>query len=527
MRQEKRYVTTPIYYVNDRPHIGHVFTTTVTDVVARFHRLRGVDTFFLTGTDEHAAKVAEAAAAHGRTPQDWADEYAQGFQEAFARLGMSHDDFIRTSQERHTQRVSRYIAELLESGDVYAGAYEGWYDPGQEEYVPETRARETDYKSPISGKPLVRKREKNYFFRLSAYAEALRRWLEERPDAVRPEARRREVLGRIEEGLNDVPISRSGSGGWGIAVPGDPEQTIYVWIDALFNYLTAVDTDERRHYWPCDVHFIGKDILWFHAVVWPAVLMALRKRPGFAWVELPSCVYAHSFWIAEGMKMSKMSGNFVDLEELDAYVQEFGLDALRYFLATRGPLGSTDSDFARARFVEVYNADLANTLGNSLSRVGNMAGRYLDGRFSQSVPERGPCREAADRCVPRAVAAYEQLELDEAAAEALALVRSVDLFIQATEPFKLAKDPAHAAEVGPILHQCAEALRLAALLLWPILPERMTTALRRLGCVKQASLLAETGTGRLDPWLQWGGLELGHTLESGPPLFPRREDAGS
>ncbi len=525
MSGESFYVSTPIYYVNELAHIGHVFTTAVADVVARFHRLRGLDTFFLTGTDEHAAKVAEAAAKHGRTPQDWADECAQGFQEAFARFGMSHDDFIRTSQERHTQRVRLYIAELLESDDVYAGTYEGWYDPGQEEYVPESRARESDYRSPISGKPLVRKHEKNYFFRLSAYADALRSWLNENPDAVQPEARRHEVLGRIEGGLNDVPISRSGSGGWGIAVPGDPEQTIYVWIDALFNYLTAVDTDERRHYWPCDVHFIGKDILWFHAVVWPAVLLALRKRPGFAWVELPRCVYAHSFWIAEGIKMSKSSGNFVDLDELDAYVADFGLDALRYFLATRGPLGSTDSDFARARFVEVYNGDLANTFGNSLSRVCSMARRYLEGRFTESVLKRGPCREAADRYVPRAVAAYENLELDEAAAEALTLVRSVDLFIQETEPFKLAKDPACSAEVGPILHQCAEALRLAALLLWPMMPERMIAALRRLGCAEQASMLAETAAGRLDPWLRWGGLELGNMLEAGPPLFPRRGDA--
>lgn len=524
MGRQTFYIATPIYYVNDRAHIGHIYTTTVADVVARFRRVRGEDTFFLTGTDEHASKVAEAAAAHGRTPQEWADEYARGFQEAFARFGIRNSDFIRTTEDRHTQRVSRYVSELLESGDVYPGEYEGWYDAGQEEYVPETRARETDYRSPISGRPLVRRREKNYFFRLSSYAGDLRRLIEENPKAVQPDARRHEVLGRITEGLNDVPISRSGSGGWGIAVPGDPEQTIYVWIDALFNYLTAIDTDERRHYWPCDVHLIGKDILWFHAVIWPAVLMALRKRPGYDWVSLPRRVYAHSFWIAEGMKMSKSAGNFVGLEELESYVAAFGLDALRFFLSTRGPLGSMDSDFARARFIEVYNGDLANAFGNCLSRVCNMAGRYLGGQFSGPIPERGECRDAAERCVSRAVAAYEDLRLDEAAAEALDLVRSVDLFIQRSEPFRLAKDPSRSAEVSSILHQCAEALRLAALLLWPMMPERMTEALRRLGCVGQASTLADTGSGRLDEWLRWGGLELAIPLQRGDPLFPRCEE---
>jgi len=524
MGRQTFYIATPIYYVNDRAHIGHIYTATVADVVARFRRVRGEDTFFLTGTDEHASKVAEAAAAHGRTPQEWADEYARGFQEAFARFGIRNSDFIRTTEDRHTQRVSRYVSELLESGDVYPGEYEGWYDAGQEEYVPETRARETDYRSPISGRSLVRRQERNYFFRLSAYTEPLRRWIDENPRVVQPGARRHEVLGRITEGLNDVPISRSGNGGWGIAVPGDPEQTIYVWIDALFNYLTAIDTDDRRHYWPCDVHLIGKDILWFHAVIWPAVLMALRKRPGYDWVTLPRRVYAHSFWIAEGMKMSKSAGNFVGLEELVSYVDAFGLDALRFFLATRGPLGSTDSDFARAQFIEVYNGDLANAFGNCLSRVCNMAGRYLGGQFSGPIPERGECRDAAERCVSRAVAAYEDLRLDEAAAEALDLVRSVDLFIQRSEPFRLAKDPSRSAEVSSILHQCAEALRLAAHLLWPMMPGRMAEALRRLGCGGQATTLSETDGGRLDEWLRWGGLELATPLHRGDPLFPRCEE---
>lgn len=370
--QKTFYVTTPIYYVNDRPHIGHVYSTTLADVLARFHRLRGDDVFFLTGTDEHAAKVVDTARERGVSTQDWADQNAAAFEQTFQKLGMTHDDFIRTSQDRHKDKVIEYVRQLMETGDVYEGEYEGWYDAGQEEYIPENKAKEYDYKSPFNRKPLVRKREKNYFFRLSAYTDRLRDWIQANPAFVQPEARKNEVLARLNEGLNDVPMSRTGTGGWGIPMPGDPEQSIYVWIDALFNYLTTVDTEDRRKYWPANHHIIAKDILWFHAVIWPAVLMAL-DRP------LPHQVYAHSFWISEGQKMSKTLGNFIDLEKIDQYVETYSLDALRYFLVTQGPLGATDSDFAHAKFVDVYNADLANTLGNCASRVTNMIARYFDG----------------------------------------------------------------------------------------------------------------------------------------------------
>jgi methionyl-tRNA synthetase len=326
----KFYVSTPIYYVNDRPHIGHVYTTTMADILARYHRLCGDDVFFLTGTDEHAAKVVDSAAERGLTAQQWADQNAQAFQETFAKLGIANDDFIRTSQPRHKEKVQQYVGELLKTGDVYLGEYEGWYDAGQEEYLPENKAKEYEYKSPFNGKPLVRKTEKNYFFKLSKYADALLQKMNDEPHFVQPDVRRNEVVNRIREGLNDVPISRMGGGDWGIKVPGDDQHTIYVWIDALINYLSTVDTPERSQYWPADVHLIAKDILWFHAVIWPAMLLAL-KRP------LPKQVYAHSFWISEGQKMSKSLGNFVDLEKIDRHVAEFGLDAFRYYLAAYGP----------------------------------------------------------------------------------------------------------------------------------------------------------------------------------------------
>jgi methionyl-tRNA synthetase len=332
------------------------------------------------------------------------------------------------------------------------------------------------------------------------------------------------VISRIREGLNDVPISRTGSTDWGIAVPGDAEHTIYVWIDALMNYLTTVDTDQRRHFWPADVHVIAKDILWFHAVIWPAVLMAMKKRPGYEWVELPRQVYAHSFWIAEGQKMSKSLGNFIDLEKIDHYVQTFGLDALRYYLATYGPMGATDADFVEARFIEVYNSELANTVGNCSNRVINMTGRYFDGK----VPAHGPHVEAsaqyghsAEQAVTRYRQAMDGVDIAGAVASALDLIRAVDSYIEKTAPFKLAKDPANLPQVGTILYNCAEAVRIASLLLWPMLPQKMEELWRRLGCTEYATRLADRGRGDLDAWTRWGGLQPGTPVEQGSPLFPR------
>ena len=530
----KFYVTTPIYYVNDRPHIGHVYTTMAADVIARHHRLRGEDVFFLTGTDEHAQKVVEAARERGLAPQEWADRNADAFRSCFQRLAVTHDDFIRTSESRHKERVRRYVAELREAGVVYLGEYEGWYDAGQEEYVAESRARAWNYTSPTTGKALVRKREENYFFRLSAFQDALLELFERDPGFVQPEARRNEIVARVREGLNDVPISRTAVEDWGIRMPGDAGETgeahtIYVWIDALFNYVSAIDRDDRRGYWPADVHLIAKDILWFHAVIWPAVLMALGKRPGLEWLELPKRVYAHSFWIAEGQKMSKSLGNFIDLEKIDGYVAEYGLDALRYFLAKNGPMGTTDADFAEAIFVDTYNHDLANTIGNCLNRIANMTARYFDGALPAPQADPGelgklegePAPDLAAACVARHRRAMDGLELTDATDAALSLVRAVNAYIDRHEPFRLAKDPQQLPAVGTILYQCAEAMRIATVLLWPLLPEKAEEAWRRLGCSAYAEAVAN-GRGAFDAWAQWGGLEPGTPIAQGPPLFPRK-----
>lgn len=497
----KFYITTPIYYVNDRPHIGHVYTTTIADIFARYHRLCDDDVFFLTGTDEHAAKVVDSAAQNGMTAQQWADQNAQAFQDTFKKLGIANNDFIRTSQQRHKDKVVQYVGELLKTGDVYLGEYEGWYDAGQEEYLPESKAKEYEYKSPFNGKPLVRKKEKNYFFRLSKYADALLKLLEERPQFLQPDARRNEIANRIREGLNDVPISRTGGGNWGIQIPGESDHVIYVWIDALFNYLSTVDSPERKHYWPADVHLIAKDILWFHAVIWPALLLALKQ-------PLPGQVYVHSFWIAEGQKMSKSLGNFVDLEKIDRYVATYGLDAFRFFLANNGPLGINDSDFAEAKFVEVYNTDLANELGNLINRTLSMIHRYRKGE----VPNPGNSEVKADFSTYRQC--MDALDLTGALAEIRSFVIRANRYVEESAPWALAKAPDKAQQLDTVLYNLAESVRLITLAIAPVMPGIASQARAQLGVGEIA--------GKLSDELVWGRLAPGTKIGAAAPLFPKK-----
>ena len=501
----KFYITTPIYYVNDRPHIGHVYTTTIADIVARYHRLCGDDVFFLTGTDEHAAKVVESAAQHGMTPQQWADQNAQAFQETFKKLGIANDDFIRTSEDRHKAKVQQYVGELLQSGDVYLGEYEGWYDAGQEEYLPENKAKEYEFKSPFNGKPLVRKAEKNYFFRLNRYAEPLLQRIADQPDFIQPNERRNEVVNRIREGLNDVPISRTGAGDWGIKVPGDETHTIYVWIDALINYLSTVDTPERNKYWPADVHLLAKDILWFHAVIWPAMLLAL-KRP------LPQHVYAHGFWISEGQKMSKSLGNFIDLERIDRYVADYGLDALRYYLASNGPLAANDSDFAEAKFIEVYNTDLANELGNLVNRALSMLNRYRQGAVPQTAAS--DLRGEAEKTFAAYRAGMDKLDLTGALAEVRLFVIRANRYVEENAPWKLAKAPDQAAQLEAVLYNLLEAVRLISVALLPVMPTIAGQMRAQLGVGEL--------TGTLPEELAWGRLPAGTKIGTVAPLFPKK-----
>jgi NAD-dependent dihydropyrimidine dehydrogenase PreA subunit len=352
------YITTPIYYVNDRPHIGHCYTTLLADVAARAHRLMGREVFFLTGTDEHAEKVSKSAAEHGVTPMEWATTNAQRFKDAFAFMGFSNDDFVRTTEDRHTTRASAYIQALVDSGDIELGDYEGWYDPSQEEYVTESTAQEHDYNSPVTGKPLEKRTEQNYFFRLDKYEGWLTEQIESGAIRVLPEARKNEVMGRIRQGLNKVPVSRrikEGDADWGIRDAGRrcapdlclDRGAVQLPDDRRHRRAPEVSGPEDR---PLAVHLMAKDILWFHAVIWPCMLHALGEQP-------PATVYAHAYWIAEGRKMSKSLGNFIEIDQLRAYADRYSLDAVRWFLTTQGPLGATDADFAHSRFIEVYNSD--------------------------------------------------------------------------------------------------------------------------------------------------------------------------
>lgn len=516
-QHEHRYITTPIYYVNDRPHIGHCYSTLLADVLARAQRLRGRDTFFLTGTDEHADRVATTAAERGLTPIQWADRNAGEFERAFGVMDFSHDDFVRTTQERHKKKVHEYISRLIDAGAVEIGDYVGWYDTSQDEYVTESTAREHEYKSPVTGKPLEKRTEQNYFFRLSRFQERLLAHIEANPGFIRPEARRNEVLGRIRTGLQDVPVSRAidpddPASAWGIRMPGDERHRVYVWIDALFNYISVVDTPERRKYWPASAHVLGKDILWFHAVIWPCMLMAMDE-------ELPGTIYAHGWWIREGRKMSKSLGNFLDLPTLLAYSERYSLDGLRWFLATQGPAGANDADFAHAKFVEVFNADLANGVGNATSRVGNMIVKYFDG----ACPDAGGATSHAGHdwpsiareAVEKWEEAVERCDVPGALAPAAELVRRVDGYINVTEPFRMAKDESKRGELAVVLYHCAEALRIAALLMSPAMPAKMLDALGRLG--------GAPGGESFESLMRWGGLKAGATVVKGDPLFQRAD----
>jgi methionine--tRNA ligase len=511
------YITTPIYYVNDRPHIGHAYTTTLCDVWARAMRFEGRDVFFLTGTDEHGVKVEKSAEARGIAPQALADENAAEFQKVMGMFNLTNDDFIRTTEPRHERQVQALVKRLLDTGDVYLGEYEGWYDEGQEEYVTETKAKESDFKSPISGKPLVRANERNYYFKLSAYQDRLEALFETNPGFVKPDARRNEVLGRLRGGLQDVPITRTNFS-WGIPFPGDEEHVIYVWIDALLNYATALeladDASDRHRHWPAAYHVIGKEILWFHAVIWPAILMALE-------LPQPACVYAHSFWISEGQKMSKSLGNFIDLPTIERYVDVYGLDAWRWYMVNNGPLGATDADFQATGFHETYTTDLVNTVGNCASRTTAMLGKYFEGIVPADTGFDFPGWDlagSATTAVAKWRAAMADFALDDACDAGIGLLRTVDAFINATEPFKVAKDESRRDELASILARCIEAVRVASVLLWPVIPGRMETLWPALGCDLDPS------RGDLDQAALWGGTLEGVRTEK-IALFPRVDPA--
>jgi methionyl-tRNA synthetase len=517
---ETYYVTTPIYYVNDVPHIGHSYTTIAADVLARYHRAEGRDVFFLTGTDEHGIKIVKAAAERGVSPKALADEVVVHFEQLWQELNISHDDFIRTSEPRHERRVREIIRRLVERGEIYPGRYEGWYDEGQEEFVTAFAARENAFKSAITGRPLVRYSEPSYFFRLSKWVPRLVEHIQATPSFILPGPRRNEVLSKLARGVEDLSISRplEKLDNWGVPMPNDPAHSVYVWIDALSNYYTALgcpevgdDHDAKgARYWPADVHLIGKDILWFHAVYWPCMLMALD-------LPLPRCIFAHGWWTSEGKKMSKSLGNFVSRQTIADICREFSPDVYRYFLLRQVPFGA-DGDFSHQMLVQRYNTELANGIGNLLHRTVNMIERYFDG----SIPSPGDAaagdgagvRAAAADLVQSTPAAMAACQLHVPLEKLLAVTTQTNRYIDSTEPFKLARDPSQRDRLATVLYTCAEALRVILLYLRPFMPESAERGLAQLGWQVPPGRLAELG--------RWGLLPKGLRTNKSEALFPRK-----
>ncbi len=500
------YVTTPIYYVNDAPHVGHAYTTVAADAIARHQRLAGREVHFLTGLDEHGQKVLRAAQARGVDPQHHVDEMARPFQALWKRLGISNDDFIRTTEPRHKAVVQRVLQELHDRGEIYRQSYAGWYSTAEERFWMEKDL--VDGKCPLSGQPVEWIEESNWFFRMGRYRDRLVAWIQDHPDFLRPESRRNEVLGYLRQDLGDLCISRPRARlPWGIPLPFAPEWVTYVWFDALLNYASAIgygtDPERFRRFWPASFHLVGKDILTTHAVYWSAMLFALGLDPA-------ECLFAHGWWTIEGRKMSKTLRNVVDPNLL---IDAYGPDAVRYFLLREVAFGA-DGDFSHRAFQVRYNADLANDFGNLAHRALSMTERWLGG----TVPPRSEIT-AADRDLERLAvetvagtrAAMEALRFQEALATTWTLVQAGNKYIDTEQPWALQRE-GRADRLATVMHSVLEVCRIAAVLVWPVCPDKAEALLSRLGTRLPRSLDRLAGFDTLPP---------GTPVAAREPLFPR------
>ncbi|MFQ5585281.1 MAG: methionine--tRNA ligase [Thermodesulfobacteriota bacterium] len=515
MADRKFYVTTPIYYVNDIPHIGHAYTTIATDVIARYRRLKGDNLLFLTGTDEHGQKVEKSASGMGLKPIELADRVVERFKSLWEKLNISNDDFIRTTEKRHEEAVHHLWRVVKKKGDIYLGSYEDWYCTPCETFWTEKQLAEG--KCPDCGREVERLQEPSYFFRMSKYQERLLRHIEENPDFIQPESRRNEIVSFVREGLRDLSISRT-TFSWGVHVPDDPEHVIYVWFDALTNYLTAAGYPGEMPYWPADIHIIGKDILRFHAVYWPTFLMS-------AGLPLPRRIFAHGWWTVEGQKMSKSVGNVVDPNEM---VDRFGLDRFRYFLMTGVPFGQ-DGDFSLNTFIARVNSDLADDLGNLLSRTLAMIDKYCGGGIppvpEDAWSEGGAVDTSREKALRKLIeegtgddfdASMDKLNFSHALARVWDIIDDANRSIEETAPWALWKEGKR-KKLAVTLYTLAESLRIVAVYLSPFIPHSAREIWRQLGIEGE---IADT---TLDEAVQWGGLKEGTKIARGKPLFPKVE----
>ena len=520
------YITTPIYYVNAAPHLGTAYSTIMADVQARFRRAAGYNVKFLTGMDEHGQKVADAAAARDMTPQEWCDSQAPLFHELWDELEISCDDFIRTTEPRQQKAVAYLWERMKESGYIYKGSYDGWYCVPDETYFTETqvekadeeRGTEGEHLCPDCGRPLERIKEESWFFKLSAFQDKLLKLYDEHPDFVQPAFRMNEVRSFVEGGLNDLSVSRT-SFDWGIPVPFDDGHVTYVWFDALTNYMTAVGygqdgedaAEDFAYRWPAQTHIVGKDIIRFHCVIWPAMLMALGEA-------LPEHVFAHGFLTVrneqtgKAEKMSKSRGNAIAPREV---IDMLGVEGYRYYFMTDVVPG-TDGAISFGRMEQVYNADLANSWGNLISRSTNMCIKYFDGKTPEHTDGDGnPLAAIAEGLYERYAAKMAEFAYGDAAKEVMELIHAANHYIEDSEPWTLAKDPAKAGELANVIWNLLEAIRISAHLLSPLMPSTSAEALRRIGCE------AEARTEDLGAACAWGQLSAGLPVEKGDALFPR------
>lgn len=509
LKRQKFYVTTPIYYPSSDLHIGHAYTTVAADALARFKRLSGYDVMFLTGTDEHGQKIQRRAAEDGRSPQEFVDGMAVRIKSLWQALGISYDDFIRTTEERHKRAVGAVFQRLHDRGDIYKSTYEGWYCTPCESFWVERQLVEG--KCPDCARDVELVKEEGYFFRLSRFADRLLKHIEEHPGFIEPASRRNEVVSFIKSGLEDICVSRT-TFDWGIPLPFDSRHVAYVWVDALTNYITALgypDCPEGLwHYWPADLHLVGKEIVRFHAVIWPAILMAVG-------LELPKKIFGHGWLVLESGKMSKSKGNVIDPLVL---IDRYGVDAVRYFLLREIPFGA-DGFYSEEALINRINSDLANDLGNLVYRTLTMLERFCGG----AVPEPGEPEEpdirlqgVACTAIEGMKAALEKLEISNSLSEIWRLVASCNKYIDERAPWSLSRSPGGEPKLRRVLYNLAESIRICALLLAPFMVETPERIWSQLGL---------PGTPR-DSWadtLKWGLIPPGTRVSRGKPLFPRIE----